>query len=216
MNPTINNARHFLAPRNRALLYALLGFVTFSENVFAQAEEVSVLPQYFAANPLIRRDPLFEEIHTSLNTAIRNTGLGLNENISARLNDLERYVSGFSFKVSVAPSKTEILFNYEFFDRTGSVTINSDSLDAKVNRVADLFILRALEEMSVGPANGDRMDLNKLLLFILSAAVRQEPVDLAQYTTFSGDDFARRFRHDFIQYMKSVIDFPFEGERFEY
>jgi hypothetical protein len=215
MIPTIPKG-HSLAIVGHRLWLTFLILLLIIDEVSAQTEEISVLPQYFAADPLIRRDPLFEKLHTSLNSAMRETGLGLNENITAKLDELERYVSDFKIRASVNPGNT-VKVEYEFFGVTNSRTFTQASIEAEANAIADEFILKALENMPEGPAVGDEMDLNRLLLFILSSAVQRQPVDLAKFTTFSSDDFRRQFKHDFRQYMKSVMGFNFAGgQEFEY
>src|SRR5687767_10410007 len=88
----------------RLLFIYVLFFVPLTR---VTAQEVSVLPQFFAANPLVKRDPVFEKIHTYLNESVENTTLGLTENLSGKLNKVKTSLDSLSLKVAVTNDPTK-------------------------------------------------------------------------------------------------------------
>ena len=215
-------------PRDLKFRLTFLFLFFVSTWLFAQTEEVSVLPQYFAADPLIKRDPVFEKMHEALNRSMEETGLGLSENLTQKLNEIERYVSNFSITVTPVPGQAasgpspaipnKIKFDYTFFGESQTATISKDSLDAMATEMSKFFARNALEKFSLEETlSGTMQDFNKLILFILINAIETAPSDINEFSSVTGDKFRSDFGADMLQFMKSASNFDWNSSpAFEY
>lgn len=98
------------------------------------SQEVSQLHQYFNMNPLIKRDPLFQEVQNNIQDHMTRTEPGFNEGISEKiLSDLRKNIKGISAEVSFDRSNDKMKFSGK-----GIVTIDTSFVvDGDIQNVID-------------------------------------------------------------------------------
>ncbi|MEP2511306.1 MAG: hypothetical protein ABJH72_18195 [Reichenbachiella sp.] len=102
------------------------------------AQEASQMQQFFAMNPMIERDPLFQSVQNSIQNRISRTGPGLNEEASIRLlNKLRKSIKSIRAIVSHKPGQASGKNKFEFRAYFGEDTIPVLSRDFPLDASID-------------------------------------------------------------------------------
>lgn len=180
------------------------------------AQQVSVLPQFFATNPVIKRDPTFEELHRYLTDAKNNTPLGLTENFSKRIDELELAINEIKLEVDVMknqPDKFRII--YRFFGKLDSSNIfpliRTEQRDADVAKmIGSLINSVLLKYPAENEFQSSNNTFNKIVLYLLSSSFKLEEIDIYKFVKIDNDEFRSEVNNDLKTFLNSLLSLTAE------
>ncbi len=168
--------------------------------VSVYAQEVSVLPQYLAMNPLIKRDPQFVQLQYQLEHGELMTQTGLNLGVGEKMESLRRIVNKLDLTFSVTDDDS-VRMNFKFYDQLierKALFKLGDKLDSCIrsiqNNVELAFTQSIDEEYSL--LNGElpnqyRADL--FLFFLVTSTLDRKEIDYSSFQSLTYKEIRTNF-----------------------
>jgi hypothetical protein len=193
----MKNKNHLYLSKFRLLILSLFSFGCIETS----GQQVSVLPQFFAANPIIKRDPTFENLQKYLTTAKDNTPLGLTENFSKKLEGVKKYTDKIFIKITIIEETVEkkkeftaIQVDYSLFGKEKSSNFIKTNFNQEKDKLINELIACFVTEIpkrypaftEVQSANNT---LNEIILYLISTSVKPEAIDITKFAKTDNEKF---------------------------
>jgi hypothetical protein len=186
------------------------------------AQQVSVLPQFFSANPIIKRDPTFEQLQKYLSDANKKTTLGLNENITKKLKELRLEVENMKLEFSIIKdvggeiknNKIHVEWAFLGKDENGDV-IKIGDIDVVAEReklisvISNFITDPVLNKYPVVDGSGSTLiRFNKLVLFLVLESLKAGDMAIINFNDdlINNDEFKKEIKTSIETYLNAQLD----------
>ncbi len=183
------------------------------------------MPQFFANNPLVKRDATFEKLQTYLGDAANRTSLGLNENLTNKIKLLRQNVEEFKITLLIVDKggkqiyeskpldEWNLVVKYKFFDTREresepiplkQLKLRSEDLSATLVKEFDTRI-----RLTYGfseTENSNSTQLKKLILYLILNALINEEIDFSKFGSMTTENFSFNVNNNLMPFLKNVLD----------
>ncbi|MBS1507715.1 MAG: hypothetical protein JSS79_13825 [Bacteroidetes bacterium] len=183
-----------------------------------QAQQVSVLSQFFAANPIIKRDPEFENLQKYLFSAKQNTTLGLSENITKKIDDLKKNIDKIRLKLRpvkdslVGGTKTDFVeLRWNYFGKNGREIYSLADFNSKrsefIKAVTDVFVNEILSKYpAITEATSSKIVFNQMILYLISSSLTASEIDIKSYSDTNNASFNTSVRTNLLNFFEKLLN----------
>lgn len=217
--------KHKMKPDKKFRLVFLTYFFAICQ--LANAQQVSVMPQFFANNPLVKRDATFEKLQTYLGDAAGKTPLGLTENLTAKIKLLRQNVEELKLAIFISDKDGKPLFDeekkpldqwylcvrYKFFDVKERTLKPVQLITFKDNRaklVSDIVKnFDSQAKLFYGFAeseNATSTELKKLILYLILNSLTPDQADFSAFRAVSTEGFSQGVNSKLYPFLTNLFD----------